>query len=147
MSNVINITQIPPSSTRVDKGPPPPQLSEPATQVSRPVIEAKFVANEAATRHDSADAGKYVPQAPGGQGSGIEETIRQAARELQDYVQKIDRDLEFSIDQESGRTVITVIDPETEKIVRQIPAEETLNILRTLEKLEKGEGVLFKETV
>lgn len=144
MSDVINITQIPPSSTWVDKGAAAPQLSGPAAQAPRAVVKAKFGADETATRHDAAAVGKYVPQRPASQDSGIEETMLQAARQLQDYVQKIDRDLEFSIDHESGRTVITVIDPETEKIVRQIPAEETLNILRTL---EKGEGVLFKETV
>ena len=35
----------------------------------------------------------------------------------------------FRIDDNSGRTVITVIDQETDEIIRQIPPEEVLHLV------------------
>ena len=64
-----------------------------------------------------------------------------AVQRVQDYVQTIDRDLQFSIDEDSGRTIIKVIDPETDEVVRQIPPEELLNVLNSL---ESGSGGLVK---
>lgn len=40
--------------------------------------------------------------------------------------------LEFSVDKPSGRMVITVIDSETNQVIREIPPEETLRIAARL---------------
>ena len=56
------------------------------------------------------------------------EDIKQAADQVNDFVQKINRNLEFSVDESSGRVVITVREAETGKIIRQIPPEELLSI-------------------
>ncbi len=42
--------------------------------------------------------------------------------------------LEFSIDKETGTTIIKVLDVETGEIVRQIPPEEVLTYMRQLDK-------------
>ncbi len=55
-----------------------------------------------------------------------------AVAKLNDYVQSVERDLRFSLDEASGQPVITVIDRETSKIIRQIPPEITLNLIRQL---------------
>lgn len=49
------------------------------------------------------------------------DTVRSAATDMQ-------RRLQFSVDEDSGRTIITVIDRESGKIIRQIPPEELLQI-------------------
>ena len=49
------------------------------------------------------------------------------------------RALEFSIDEGSGRTVIKVIDKETEAVIRQIPSEEVLELSA---RLRRGDGLL-----
>lgn len=38
--------------------------------------------------------------------------------------------LSFTVDQETGRSIISVIDIETGEVVRQIPPEEVLNFLK-----------------
>ncbi len=43
------------------------------------------------------------------------------------------QDLVFSVDQESGSTVITVTSRETGEVVRQIPNEEALTMMRELQ--------------
>lgn len=58
--------------------------------------------------------------------------LQQAVSQLNDYVQTMQRDLQFSIDKESGVMVVKVIDTKSEKVIRQIPAEETLRLARSL---------------
>ena len=58
--------------------------------------------------------------------------LQQAVSKLNDYVQNIQRDLHFSIDKESGAMVVKVIDSKSEKVIRQIPNEETLRLARSL---------------
>jgi len=58
--------------------------------------------------------------------------LQQAVSQLNDHVQNMQRDLQFSIDQESGTMVVKVIDTKSEKVIRQIPTEETLRIARSL---------------
>ena len=58
--------------------------------------------------------------------------LQQAVSKLNDYVQNIQRDLQFSIDKESGTMVVKVIDAKSEKVIRQIPNEETLRLARNL---------------
>ena len=60
--------------------------------------------------------------------------VREVVKEMKDYVQSIERDLEFSVDEESGRTVITVKDSQTEEIIRQIPPEDLLYMLKSIQE-------------
>ena len=66
-----------------------------------------------------------------GESSRSKEAVSQEERfnpaELQDK-----RDLSFGIDDQSGRTVITVTESESGQVVRQIPSEETLAVVRQL---------------
>ena len=58
--------------------------------------------------------------------------LRQAVSQLNDYVQNMQRNLQFSLDQESDTMVVKVIDSKSEKVIRQIPTEETLRLARNL---------------
>jgi flagellar protein FlaG len=63
--------------------------------------------------------------------------------QLNELVQAIRRELEFSVDEQSGRTVITVVDAETREVIRQIPPEEVLTLVGRLGRPEPG---LISET-
>ena len=63
-----------------------------------------------------------------------------AAQDLAHLVNKLNRslvavqrNLSFRVDEESGRTVITVVDAATKEVVRQIPSEEVLALSRFLD--------------
>jgi flagellar protein FlaG len=77
---------------------------------------------------------------------GLEE-IGKAVEKLQKFVSIAASDIEFSIDEELGRTVIKVIDRETKDVIRQIPSEEMLDLAKMLDKTlgEPLLGVLFKQ--
>lgn len=69
------------------------------------------------------------------------DALRDKVAELNDYMQNLNRSLQFSVDEESGDTVIKVVDAETEELVRQIPSEA---ILRARNAVEKYRGILFE---
>ena len=64
-----------------------------------------------------------------------------AVSQIRDFVHMVRRELQFSVDENTGRTVVTVRDAQTEEVIRQIPAEEVLNIAARLEEVN---GVLFR---
>ena len=62
--------------------------------------------------------------------------VNQAVQNLNDYVQNIERNLEFTVDENSGNTVISVIDPQTEEVIRQIPPEKVVSAVENLQRIE-----------
>jgi flagellar protein FlaG len=70
------------------------------------------------------------------------EKIAQAAAKLNEILRDRERDLEFTVDDVTGRTVLKVIHAESGEIIRQIPPEELLNIARAF---IEGTGSLIEE--
>lgn len=66
--------------------------------------------------------------------------LEQAVANIEGFVQKITRDLNFSLDDSTGRMVIKVTDRASGDVVRQIPSEEAL---RLAENLEQVRSLLF----
>jgi flagellar protein FlaG len=65
----------------------------------------------------------------------VDETnASQAVVDLNDYVQRVGRDLHFSLDKESGKIIIKVLNSETKELIRQIPPEEVLQLAQILEQ-------------
>jgi len=64
------------------------------------------------------------------------EALKEAVTRLTDFVQKTQRDLQFKLDESSGRTVITVLDRSTQEIIRQIPDDEALKLAQSLHQDE-----------
>lgn len=58
--------------------------------------------------------------------------VKQAARQLETFMESMNRYLEFRVDQDSGRTIVTVKDKTTGDVVRQIPSEEVLRLAQNL---------------
>lgn len=77
-------------------------------------------------------------------GSGSERQIEKALLQLTAHVQNLQRRLEFSVDEESGETIVRVVDRETKEVIRQIPSAELLAIE---ERLRSAAGVLVAERI
>ena len=74
--------------------------------------------------------------------------LNQALGNLREYAQKLQRDLQFSIDKTSGQTVVRVIDAQTKEVIRQIPTEDALVMAERLRTLGAGPtGGLLQEIV
>ncbi len=70
-------------------------------------------------------------------------SLATAVTRLNDYVQTVNRTLAFSIDEDSGQTVVRVFNRDTNELIRQIPAEHTLKLAAALER-HAPQGVLIK---
>ena len=68
--------------------------------------------------------------------------LEKAVKDLSRGVQNLQRSLQFSIDESSGRTVIKVVDKNTQEVIRQIPEEQVLELAA---RLDKNAGVLLKD--
>ena len=55
---------------------------------------------------------------------------------LNDFVQTVQRNLQFNLDDTSGKTIITVVDKETSEVVRQIPDDVAIRLAQELQQSE-----------
>lgn len=62
--------------------------------------------------------------------------LQAAVEDVRKFVEPITQNLEFAIDDDTGRTVIKIIDRQTDEVLRQIPSEEMLQIAQALGKLQ-----------
>lgn len=84
-----------------------------------PVVQA------AKTRLESGMGGAVSPEQ-------LQEKLSAAVAHMNEYVQSTQRDLQFSLDANSGATVVKVLDRKTQELIRQIPDETFLRIAQSL---------------
>ncbi len=58
--------------------------------------------------------------------------LDESVKGLNEHMQVIKRELRFTVDDDSGKTVIKVMDLATQQVIRQIPNEEALKAARSL---------------
>jgi flagellar protein FlaG len=61
--------------------------------------------------------------------------LDKVAQQLQDFVGEMNRGLEFTVDKDSGRDVIKVIDKNSGELVKQYPSEEVLTLVAKLSEM------------
>ena len=68
--------------------------------------------------------------------------LDQAVADINRFLQPVASSIEFSIDEDSGRTLVQVIDTDTKDVLRQFPSKETLAISQELDRLQ---GLLIRD--
>lgn len=89
-----------------------------------------------------------TPKLPGGitEKPDLDEVVKNVA----DFVQNIAREINFSVNEDSGRYVVTVTDAGTGEVIRQIPQEEMIQISEHLAEFQRTKtglshkGILFE---
>jgi len=84
-----------------------------------------------------------VTGAPAQKDKKVREDLDQVVQQMNKYVQNIQRDLQFSVDGDSGMSVVKVIDSKSKEVIRQIPNEEVLIMARQLAEQQNEEGTRF----
>jgi flagellar protein FlaG len=100
---------------------------------------APVVGRSPAAALDTVDAVKAKPAAPSSK--DVEEAVAKLNKSLQDRAQS----LEFTIDDDSNRTIVKVIDQRTKEVLRQIPTPEALEIAKSIDA--RVEGLLVNHEV
>lgn len=72
--------------------------------------------------------------------------VNQAVSQLNKSAQAQSQGLEFSVDNDTKRTVVKVIDQSTKEVLRQIPTPEALELAKALESKSGSTGLLIQQT-
>ncbi len=70
--------------------------------------------------------------------------LETAVKKLNDLVAPALQTVQFSLDTQSERMVVRVVDTASKQVLRQIPNEEVLAMSKTLDKLQ---GLMIRQTV
>ena len=89
--------------------------------------------------------GKRSPQQPGAVGQKVNpQDLKKHADQLNQVMQIFNYNIRFSVDRESKRVIVKVVNPATEEVVRQIPPEEMLQIMKRIDRML---GLILDEKV
>jgi flagellar protein FlaG len=131
-------------------------LNSPDLQLVRsgaPVLAKAMSSSQAEGRNASelapSSVGRVVPNQTASQAQDVSkaeqlqkrneakrEELDEAVSQLNDYVQNVQRDLQFEVDNDLGQTIVRVVDQQTQEVIRQIPDEVAM---RLAEKLQQDE--------
>lgn len=107
--------------------------------VSSDAAAAQGAARAPATAVETANAVKASAAVP------TLDQVNEAVSQLNKSAQAKSQGLEFSVDSDTKRTVVKVIDQSTKEVLRQIPSPEALEIAKSLES-KSGAGLLISQT-
>ena len=65
--------------------------------------------------------------------------LEQTVQDLNSLVQNLQREVRFSLDDNSGEVVVKIVDRQTDDVIRQIPSED---VLQLREKLQQATGAV-----
>ena len=93
-------------------------------------------AGEVAAASPAADAATPAQQ------SASEAQLQGAVNAANDFIKPITNSVEFSLDKDSDKMIVKVMDNATKEVIRQIPSVEMLAIAKALDKIQ---GLLIKQ--
>lgn len=118
---------------------------------TRPIGNGIQNAQKAATpRVEPAFVSTQRPAAPPASANPVQQTnavpdldqVAEAVRNINQTMQALSQDLEFSIDADSNRTIVKVVDQQTKEVIRQMPTAEALEIAKALDRVQ---GLLIRQ--
>jgi len=99
--------------------------SPPVFALERAAVEPRV---EAGAAKAAAEADQ--PAADGAQ--ALEHAVKSAAAQIEAYLKSTGRELQFSVDEVTGDTVVTVRDAQSGEVIRQITNAEALRLAHAL---------------
>ena len=105
------------------------KAAKPVSSVSATTTAGKRAVNESSTGNRLRRAPVAKAPAPV---RDLQHTLAVVAEQLNEFMRSSSRDLEFRVDDGADTTVVTVRNPSTGEVVRQIPNEEALRLMRRL---------------
>jgi flagellar protein FlaG len=98
------------------------------------VTRVKDVAIKEVPRVDAAKEMAQARAAAAEQQQVSRQAIERVVSELESYVQNAQRNLDFHVDDKTGRVVVRVVDATNDSVIRQIPSEEMVAISHRLQE-------------
>ena len=137
----MSLSSITPATTAVTATPLPTSVTA-GTIGAKPLTSAPVEATGRAQR--TGEPNREALASGQGRSSSSPEDLQKTLEEVQSAINVITNDLQFSIDEDTGKTLIKIVDRETDEVIKQIPSEELLRISKALDTLK---GLLVKQEV
>ncbi|MND87846.1 flagellar protein FlaG [compost metagenome] len=109
-------------------------LSYPAAKPAEPGTQMTVETEKATTPDAAAKEGNKTDR----------DALNHAVKQISEFVLSAKRNLEFSIDDASGKVVVKVVDSENGDVIRQLPSEAALKLAQSL---NDANSLLFSERV
>lgn len=68
--------------------------------------------------------------------------LEDAVKQVNDFLKPINNSIQFNLDDDTGKTIVKVIDVATKDVIRQFPSEEMLSIAKAIDKVK---GLLLQQ--
>jgi len=65
-----------------------------------------------------------------------EKHLKDAADKANEFVKSINQELQFSVDKDTGQTVVKVMDKQSGDVIRQIPSKEMLELAKAMDTIQ-----------
>lgn len=112
-------------------------MTSPAVQPSPDRVSAENTSKAAAPAVQAA-----VNAVPAVSPAEERQRVKQAVEQVNKAVPSFSRNLQFSVDEDTNRNIVRVVDTSTGDVIRQIPSEEILEIAKALDKLQ---GMIIRQ--
>lgn len=123
-------TQLPLDPSAVTTNPKPTQPAQNTTTGATQETAATSAVDASRKADESSDAKRQNDE------------LNDVVKNLNDHIQQYRRELQFEVDEKSGRTVVKVMDIEKNEVIRQMPSEEVLAMSHRLTEMT---GTMFQE--
>jgi flagellar protein FlaG len=100
--------------------------------VVSPIDATKAVSAPAEGASALGDGGNPSPAGGNDAPAPVALDFERSVQALAEFISNNARGLLFRVDDASGRTVVTVVNPNNGEVIRQIPSEEVLHLARAL---------------
>jgi len=114
------------------------------TTLPNSVTPARPESQKQSSPQPAPDAGKTLPVGGDNKPPPPPPQVKKAVQQIKSFLSESQRSLQFRVDQQSGRMVITVINPLTQETIRQIPEDQVLRLAAEMRR--RGSGFI-SETV
>lgn len=71
--------------------------------------------------------------------------VKQAVDKGNSLFQEAKRNLQFEVDDATKEVVVKIVDSDSGEVVRQIPAEETLDFIKRMQELDGQQGSMLQD--
>lgn len=119
----------------------PPGLPASSVSSNAPVRKSEAASAPARTPREIQDGEREAQEARAAEVTRAKQDaqaerseVERAMQEIKKAVDPVARNLLFSIDEDTGRTLVKIVDASTKEVIRQIPSEELLAIAKALDK-------------
>jgi len=107
-----------------------------STAIKGELYQSTSIPSNAVARTTNSNAAVDALPQPAKTEAANPEQIQHAVDQIQRFTQSMARNLNFSVDEETGKTVIKVMDSQTNEIIRQMPSEEAIDIAHALGRIQ-----------